>query len=140
MNNFESREGEISYSEEVIYRFITDIRNFERFIPADSVKNWMATDDTCSFEISYGGMTRISITQKKPYYEVNYAGRGFQNTEFFFKINIIKRLEKKTAVKVVFQAALNPMLKMIVAKPLETFLEKMITEMEKFDGWEKTSD
>jgi carbon monoxide dehydrogenase subunit G len=136
MDNFESREARVNYSEDVIYRFVTDIRNFERFVPGDMVKNWQATKDSCSFEVPYACKTGFSITQKEPYSEVNYAGRGM-NTDFIIKIRVLEKAENKTIVKVIVQAQLNPMIKMIVAKPLEQFLEKMISEMEIFDGWEK---
>jgi carbon monoxide dehydrogenase subunit G len=136
MDNFESRAAKVSFRDEAIYRFVTDIRNFERFIPSESVKNWQATNDSCSFEIPYAGKTILKITQKKPCSEVNYTGNGFRNTEFLLKILIIKESENSTVVKVIVQTSLNPMLKLIAAKPLEQFIGRMITELENFDGWE----
>jgi hypothetical protein len=136
MNIFESREGKVGFSDEVIYRFVSDVRNFERFIPPDSVKDWKTTIDSCSFEIPYAGKTIIRITQKIPHSEVVYSGKGFQNTEFSIKILIIKVSESTASVKAIVRAELNPMLKMIAAKPLEKFLERLITEIENFDGWE----
>lgn len=135
MNKFESRQGIVNYKEEVIYNFLTDIRNFDRFIPAETVKHWHATADSCSFEVPYAGKTGFSIRNKTPFSEVDYAGQGM-NTEFSLKILIHKEGEDKAGIKVFMLADLNPILKMMVAKPLEQFLTKLMDEMEKFDGWE----
>jgi hypothetical protein len=35
-------------------------------------------------------------------------------------------------------AHLNPLLKMMAAKPIGNFLEKLIDEMEKFKGWKSS--
>ena len=40
-------------------------------------------------------------------------------------------------VKVLLNAELNPMMKMIAAKPIEQFLEMLIAEMEKFKAGSK---
>lgn len=137
MNNFESRDGSVGFSEDLIYRFVTDIRNFERFIPVDKIKNWQATKEFCSFEVPYVGKTGFNITEKIPYSEVNYSGKGM-NTDFIFKINIIKGVDNKSIIKVIVGAAINPVLKMMISKPLIEFLDKLISEMEKFEGWENT--
>jgi carbon monoxide dehydrogenase subunit G len=137
MNNFESRDGRVNVNEEVIFKFVTDIRNFERFIPGDKVKNWHATKELCSFEVPYAGKTGFNIAQKIPYSEVDYCGKGM-NTDFTFKIWILKDIDNKSIVKIIIGAEINPVLKMMVSKPLEEFLEKLISEMEQFAEWEKT--
>ena len=46
-------------------------------------------------------------------------------------------INKPAEVKVVLTADLNPMMKMIAAKPIGQFLEMLINEMEKFSGWKE---
>jgi hypothetical protein len=137
MNNFESRDVKVGRDPQTIYRFITDVRNFERFIPKDSVRNWQATKETCNFEIPYAGRSGFNITHINPYSEVNYSGNGFQNIEISLKIIISRETDLSSVVKVSVQAMLNPLLTMIVSKPLELFLEKLANEMETFDDWDK---
>ena len=38
-------------------------------------------------------------------------------------------------MKVILEAELNPMLKMVANKPIIQFLEMLIREMENFKGW-----
>ena len=58
---FESRVGKITEDDEVIYSFVTDMRNFKQFIPADTVKNWEADIESCRFEVSPLGKAGIKI-------------------------------------------------------------------------------
>ncbi len=43
-------------------------------------------------------------------------------------------------VKVTLSADLNPMMKMVAAKPISQFLELLISEMEAFNGWNNTKE
>jgi hypothetical protein len=45
---------------------------------------------------------------------------------------------KLAEVRVVLSADLNPVMKMMVSKPIVQFLEMLIHEMESFREWEKT--
>jgi hypothetical protein len=40
MSYFESRNGEMGCTPEEVFYFMTDLRNFKRFIPAGTVTNW----------------------------------------------------------------------------------------------------
>ena len=46
--------------------------------------------------------------------------------------------EKDTRVKITIKADLNPGLKMIASKPINQFLEKLVSGMEEFDAWDST--
>jgi hypothetical protein len=48
---------------------------------------------------------------------------------------MIDNIKNKAHINVVLSADLNPMMKMVVKKPIEQFLEKLIEEMEKFREW-----
>ena len=58
MNNlsyFESRSGNLTCNAEEVFTFVTDIRNFERFIPEGVINNWNAEKESCSFSVSMLG-------------------------------------------------------------------------------------
>lgn len=139
MDNFESRDIRVERDDQTIYQFISDVRNFKQFIPGDSVKNWQATNDSCSFEIPFAGKTGFAIVHKTPFSEVKYSGKALNDNEITFDIRIFKKADNLSSVKVLIEASLNPMLKMMVKKPLLQFLDKMANEIEKFDGWENTT-
>jgi carbon monoxide dehydrogenase subunit G len=61
-----------------------------------------------------------------------------QSNDFSLVLNIKENNAGKAEVNLKLAAHLNPLLKMMAAKPINSFLEKLIDEMEKFKGWRTT--
>ena len=55
MSNFESRSGKLKCTKEEVFNFVTDIRNFEQFIPQGTINEWQAERESCSFRVSMLG-------------------------------------------------------------------------------------
>ena len=136
LSKFESRTGKISASDEVVYNFITDMRNFGRFIPGGTIEKWNATTDDCSFEISPVGGVKLSIIEREPFTTVKYVGDGLNNTESYLWVQLKQVAENDTRVKITIKAGINPMIRGMVAKPIDDFLEKLVSGLEKFSDWE----
>jgi hypothetical protein len=139
LSYFESRIGSLTSSADKVFLFVTDIRNFERFIPGRTLTNWRADKDSCSFQASMLGTVSIRLTQKDMYHRVVFSGDALKKNDFELTLNITDNQHNPAKIKVSLNADLNPMMKMIAAKPISQFLEMLITEMEKFDGWSEVS-
>jgi len=138
MIKFESRIGKIEENEGVIFNFAKDMRNFKQFIPPDTVKNWEADINSCSFEVSPVGKAGLSIVERDPNKTVKFAGNGLNGTEFFLWLQLKQTGEKETRTRITIKADLNPALKMMATKPINDFLEKIVTGMESFKAWSDT--
>ena len=136
---YESRTGKLATGSKQVFSFLTDMRNFRRFLPEDVIENWQASADECSFEVSPVGRSEIKIVRKDPHDTVKYAGYGLNNTEFHLWVQMKEVKEKDTRVKLTIKADLNPGLKMIASKPIREFLDKLVKGMEDFDGWDNIS-
>lgn len=136
LSNFESRTGKIDFSGESVWKFTTDIRHFERFIPAGSVSDLEIANDTCSFRVSMLGTVNIGISEKIPYNKVVFSGNAIGENQFSLILDIFSTGQNKCETKIKLSAELNPMLKMFASDPLQKFLERLTAEMEKFTGWE----
>jgi len=136
---YESRIGKIASGAKEIFSFVTDMRNFKRFLTEDIIDNWEASAGECSFEVSPVGKAKIQIARKDPFDTVKYTGYGLNNTEFYLWIQLKEIEEKDTRVKVTIKADLNPGLKMLASKPINDFLNKLVRGMEEFDDWENTN-
>ena len=139
LSKYESRIGKIYRESKLIYAFISDMRNFKQFIPGDSISNWQAEKENCEFEVSPVGKTRLKIVDRDEYSLVKYEGDGLNNTSFFLWVQLKEIDQTDTRVKITIKADLNPMLKMMAAKPVNDFLEKLISGMESFDGWDNNN-
>jgi hypothetical protein len=134
-SHYESRTGSLSCTTAEVFDFVTDIRNFEQFIPPNTINNWQSDKDSCSFNVSMIGTVSVRIEKSEPYNKVIFSGDALKKNDFSLVLNINNNLANKAEVKVILEAELNPMLKMVANKPIIQFLEILIREMETFKGW-----
>lgn len=134
---FTSPAGTIRLSCDKVYNFVSDIRNFSRFIPADSVTDWVADADSCSFEISPVGEATVKITERIPPTVVKFEGVALQNTKFRLWVQMKESEPSVTRFRIVLKAELNPIYKLLAGKPINDFLERLVSQIEKFDGWDE---
>jgi carbon monoxide dehydrogenase subunit G len=138
-SNFESRTGKLSCAPETVFNFITDIRNFEQFIPPGNIQNWQATAENCNFQVPPVGSATIRISEKTPFSSVIYSGDALQKNDFTLFVHISEDDKDLANVRLSLEADLNPFLKMMASGPIEKFLEMLISEMEKFEMWNNPS-
>jgi hypothetical protein len=69
------------------------------------------------------------------YSKVVFAGDALKKNDFSLVLHISDNGNHSPEVKISLKAELNPVLKMMAAKPIGQFLEKLINEMETFKGW-----
>jgi carbon monoxide dehydrogenase subunit G len=140
LSYFESRSGRLSCTAEQVFKFVTDIRNFERFAPAGSINKWHADKESCSFTVSMIGNVSFRLAEEVKFSKVVFCGNALDKNDFTLVLNISGNGKEPAEVKVSLEADLNPVLKMMAAKPVSQFLEMLIKEMEGFREWETTKE
>jgi carbon monoxide dehydrogenase subunit G len=135
ISKFESRTGKLTCTPPEIFDFVTDIRNLRQFVPDGTIDDLQIDSDSCSFHVSPLGKVSLNLSEKEPYNKVVYTGNVLQSNDFSLVLNIKENNAGKAEVNLKLAAHLNPLLKMMAAKPINSFLEKLIDEMEKFKGW-----
>jgi carbon monoxide dehydrogenase subunit G len=140
ISNFESRSGRLNCNAEDVFAFVTDLRNFERFIPGGTINNWSADKESCNFSVSMIGTVTVRLAEKERYTRVVYTGDALKKNDFTLTLLISDKLENPAEVSVHLSADLNPMMKMMAAKPIKQFLEMLINEMEGFNDWKNIKE
>ena len=140
LSYFESRTWKLTCSAEEIFDFVTNIRNFEQFIPKGNINNWKADKESCSFSVSMLGTVSVRLAEKEKCNKVVFMGDALKKNDFSLTLDISDNLNKTADVKVKLSADLNPMMKMMATKPIGQFLEMLINEMENFRGWKGTKE
>jgi hypothetical protein len=140
LSYFESRSGKLTCSSEEVYTFVTDIRNFERFIPQGTISNWLADRESCSFNVSMLGTVSLRLAEKEMFSKVVYKGDALKKNDFTLVLDIGNSAKNTAEVIVSLNADLNPMLKMMASKPIVQFLEMLVNEMEKFTDWKNIKE
>jgi hypothetical protein len=135
ISHFESRKGDLKCTSGEVFGFVTDIRNFEQFIPRGAINKWQAEKESCTFSVSMVGTVTLRLIAKEPFTKVIFDGDALKKNDFILTLNILDGVNSNAEVKVSLDAELNPMLKMMAEKPIIQFLELLIIEMENFRGW-----
>ena len=135
LSYFESRTGKLSCNAEEVFAFVTDIRNFERFIPEGTISDWNSKKESCSFSVSMLGTVSVRLSEKEEFKKVIFTGDALKKNDFSVTLDISDNALSPADVRVFLSADLNPMMKMIAAKPIGQFLEMLINEMEGFRDW-----
>ena len=134
-SSFESRTGRLTCNSAEVYNFLTDIRNMQQFIPSGAISNWKVDRESCSFQVSPLGTVNIRLTEKVVNRKVVFSGNALQVNDFSLIINISGIENQPAEVRVLLNAEMNPLLKMVAADPVRRFLDTLINEMEKFENW-----
>lgn len=135
LSYFESKTGKLTCTVEDIFYFVTDIRNFERFIPEGKIEDWHAESNSCSFRVPMLGAVSVKIVEKEMYNKIVFKGNALKNNDFSLELVILNSDKDTAEVKLLLNAYINPVLKMMASKPVSQFLEKLIDEMERFNDW-----
>jgi carbon monoxide dehydrogenase subunit G len=137
LSQFSSRTAKLSCSGDDFFSFITDMRNFGQFIPSGSAKGWHADEESCAFTMPPMGEILLKILSKTRASAVSFSGVVLVTTAFTLHVSILDDENSKANVKLLMEADLNPMLKMMASGPIDKFLDTLVTEMENFREWNK---
>ncbi|HBN04207.1 MAG TPA: hypothetical protein DD434_00250 [Bacteroidales bacterium] len=130
MAKVESKEVEINSSAEKIFNFLSDFTNFSLLIP-DKVENWKATKEKCSFKVT--GLTDfgMEISNKTPFTSIVIVNDKDISSPFPFTFNweFDSINDSKTKVRSFFNLDINPMMSMMVKKPLQNFMDVLVDKL-----------
>jgi len=135
ISTFTSRPAKITCSAREFFDFVTDARNFEQFISAETFSDLKADKDSLSFQAGMLGSVSLRISEKIMYSKVIYRGENQQVKDFMLKADIADSGPGSCEVILTLQAELNPMLRMFAEAPVKKFLDALTSQMEKFRGW-----
>lgn len=128
---FESRIGTIHSSDEKIYAFLVNFNNFKNFIPSDKIDKFESSEDHCRFSVPGIGEIGLKIIDKEPFKTIKVTGDGMANQKFTLWIQLKQISENDTKIKLTMKVDINPMIKMMIAKPIQEFLNKLVDAIEK---------
>jgi len=135
LSQFSSRLAKLTCSGDEFFTFITDMRNFGQFIPSGSANGWHANEDNCVFTMAPMGEVSLKVLSKTRSSAVSFSGIVLVTTAFTLHVSIHEDENTKADVKLLMEADLNPMLKLMASGPIDRFLDTLVTEMENFREW-----
>jgi hypothetical protein len=128
LTKIESEKVEIANSAQNIFNYLTDFNNFQKLMPPQ-VTNWQSTTEECSFTINGMATIGMKIIEKTPNSQITISSHGKVPFEFKLFILITEKDAANCVGQINFESDLNPMLKMMVEKPLGNFFNLLAQKM-----------
>jgi hypothetical protein len=121
--NIEGKTALLEKTQEDLFNFFSDLTNFEKIMPENINKFEI---DGNSFLFGLPGMPeiRLVLAEKTPFTNVT-LGAASSKLPFTLAANIKKIEENKSEVTLSFLGEFNPMMTMMIKKPLTKFVETL---------------
>ena len=137
MTRIESEIVIVERSQEEVFDFLNDFTNFEKLMP-EQVVNFETDGDTCKFDIKGMASLGMKYEQKNKPSSIRMKREGKAPFDFILDCLITEK-EGKSGLQLVFDADLNPMLKMMAVKPLTNFLNLLVGKFEEISRSDKSN-
>jgi len=127
MTTLQSDKVTVQRSAVQVYDFLSDFNHFKDLMP-EQVTNWKSSEDECSFTIAGMASLGMKLSEKVPHSLIKAVRNG--SAPFDFTLSC--KLEEKDGaceVQLVFDADLNPLLKMMAERPLTNFLNLLVQKL-----------
>lgn len=124
---FESSIKQIPYSQQAVYDNISDLRNLEKVrdrVPEDKVNDFAFDQDTVSLNVPPVGELKLRICDREAPKCVKFETVQ-SPVPFNVWIQVLPVDEQNSKMKVTVKAELNPLIKGMVAGPLQDGVEKI---------------
>lgn len=130
MAHFESKQVSIKQDAIATYLYLADFRNFGTVMP-DQIKDWKATEDTCSFTIP--NMATIAMRYKDKIEGERLSIVPETGTPLPFELicEFDAQTESSARIKVSIDAELNPLLSMMASKPMQNLVDLIAQQIER---------
>ncbi|HSH67941.1 MAG TPA: hypothetical protein VLB84_19535 [Bacteroidia bacterium] len=128
LTKIESERVPIDNSAANVFNYLSDFNNFQKLMP-EQVTNWQSTANECTFTINGMATIGMKIVEKVPHSKISITSNGKVPFEFSLFVLLDEQGENKCNGQLLFESELNPMLKMMVVKPLTNFFNMLAQKM-----------
>ena len=126
--NLESRTVVVSKSPQEVFSFLSTLSNYEQLMPESTEKFQI---DGESFVFALKGMPEIRLVLKETVPNKSIALGAASSKLPFTLTSSIEEEAGSSKIHLAFQGDFNPMMRMMVTKPLTHFINTLIDNIEK---------
>jgi len=122
----------INATQKKVFEFLSDFNNFEQLMP-EQVSNWRSDTDSCTFTIQGMATITLKYDKKEAHQLIEVVPDGKTPLDFNLSVQLLPSDldEQKTTAGVEIDAKLNPMMAMMVKKPLQNLVDVIAKNLNK---------
>ena len=121
--NIEGNKVILEKSQETLFNFFSDLNNFGKIMP-ENINKFEVDGDSFLFGLPGMPEIRLVLKEKKAFSNIT-LGAASSKLPFTLAANITKLEENKSEVALNFVGDFNPMMAMMIKKPLTKFVETL---------------
>ncbi len=126
--NINSQKKIVQKSQEELFNFLCDVKNFETLMPDNIAKFEVLGEDIFVFGLKGMPEIKLKIKNKTPNNQV-ILGAASDKLPFTLTANINEINENESEVQLIFDGEFNAMMAMMIKTPITNFVETLITKM-----------
>ena len=128
MTRIESKHVEIARPAQDVYTFLQDMNNFQQLLPQDRISEWKSDGASCSFKVA--GAATIGLQLDGGTAPNHVRLKSTERSPFPFTLDVhLDGANGSTQAYQVFEADLNPFIKMMVESPLRNLFDHIAERM-----------
>jgi len=121
--NIEGTNVTVEKSQEELFNFFSDLNNFEKIMP-ENINKFEVDGDSFLFGLPGMPEIRLVLKEKTPFSNIT-LGAASSKLPFTLAADIAKIEETKSEVSLHFNGDFNPMMAMMIKKPLTKFVDTL---------------
>ncbi len=125
--NLESTKTLVQKSQEALYYYLTDVANYKTILP-DSLESFEVKGDSFVFSLKGMPAIRLSFAEKVPHSFIRLQATA-DNLPVFLSCKIQTLSDKSAEAQLFIEADLNPMMAMMLKKPLQKLIDTLAEKM-----------
>jgi hypothetical protein len=129
MIQLESKKGIVKGSQEKVFNYLSDFRNFSGLMPKERMDNVKISQKRISFNLQGLGTVGLMIRDKTPFSALTITATEDSSADFTFNVQIHGGEMAPSEVKLNLQANLNVFLELIAKAPLQQFIDLMVDKL-----------
>ncbi len=126
--NLSTPEIQIKKSAEELYNFLSNFNNFEQLMPENTDK-FEITENGFLFALKGMPTIKLKLAEKVPFSKIS-LGSASEQFPFTLTVNI-KENGNSANANFDFNGKFNPMISMMVKKPLQKFIDTLSNNIQK---------
>lgn len=128
MTRIESKHVEIARTPQDVYTFLQDMNNFQQLLPQDRISEWKSDGTSCSFKVSGAATIGLALAEGSSSELVRLKSTDKSPFPFTLDVHLADQGSSTKAYQV-FEADLNPFIKMMVESPLRNLFDHIADKM-----------
>lgn len=124
---FESTVKQIACSQEQVYNTLSDLSNIEKVrdrLPEDKVKNLSFDKDSVTVSVAPVGSITLTVVDREPHKTIKFT-TSQSPLPFNLWVQLLPVTETTCKMRLTVKADLNPLVRGMIAGPLQDGIEKM---------------